>query len=112
MLGAQQAQPAKQLAAARPQSLAANQAVQCQPCGAASAPAGSRRPVRRPMQRRVVCAAAPEAPTKVVDTGLPRTAVVGVLGGGQLGKMLGQEAVSVGRAGGRGRPMHSLLACC
>lgn len=37
--------------------------------------------------------------TKVVDTGLPRTAVVGVLGGGQLGKMMAQEAVSGGTGG-------------
>ena len=28
------------------------------------------------------------------DVGLPRTAVLGVLGGGQLGKMLAMEAVS------------------
>lgn len=105
-LGAQ-TQAKQQLAAARPQSLAANQAVQAQPCGAVSAATGSRRPVRRPLQRRVTMAAAPEAPTKVVETGLPRTAVVGVLGGGQLGKMLGQEAVSVGRVG-RPRAMHSI----
>ena len=32
-------------------------------------------------------------PTAIHPAGLPRTAVVGVLGGGQLGKMLGQEAV-------------------
>ena len=38
--------------------------------------------------------------TKVVDTGLPRTAVVGVLGGGQLGKMMAQEAVSGGGGAG------------
>lgn len=50
--------------------------------------------------RAVTCTAASQAAaetaTKVVDSGLPRTAVVGVLGGGQLGKMLGQEAVSGG----------------
>lgn len=31
--------------------------------------------------------------TVVVQGGLPRAAVVGVLGGGQLGKMLAMEAV-------------------
>lgn len=107
MLGVQSAPQAKQLAAARPQSLAANQAVQMQHAGAASAPASATRPARRPLARRVTCSAASEAPTKVVETGLPRTAVVGVLGGGQLGKMLGQEAVSAGgRAGGRA--LHSI----
>ena len=41
-------------------------------------------------------------------TGLPRTAVVGVLGGGQLGKMMGQEAVSGGGAecGERATALH------
>ena len=115
MLGVQSAPQAKQLAAARPQSLAANQAVQMQHAGAASAPASAARPARRPLARRVTCSAASEAATKVVETGLPRTAVVGVLGGGLLGKMLGQEAVSAGgRAGDpaldslAGRTLHCL----
>lgn len=50
-------------------------------------------------QQAVTCQAAASqsnAPTKVVDTGLPRTAVVGVLGGGQLGKMMAQEAAKMG----------------
>ena len=34
-------------------------------------------------------------PTVVAQGGLPRTAVVGVLGGGQLGKMLATEAVRI-----------------
>lgn len=43
-------------------------------------------------------AAAPSsafAATQIIDSGLPRSSVVGVLGGGQLGKMLAQEAVRV-----------------
>lgn len=55
-------------------------------------------------QQGVTCGAASQqsdAPTKVVDTGLPRTAVVGVLGGGQLGKMMAQEAVSGGGGAAR-----------
>jgi len=35
-------------------------------------------------------------PTSITDAGLPRSAVVGVLGGGQLGKMLAQEARKMG----------------
>lgn len=64
------------------------------------APQAAKQPAhapRRVMRASVQCAAstaAGEAPTKMSDNGLPRTAVVGVLGGGQLGKMLGQEAVS------------------
>jgi phosphoribosylaminoimidazole carboxylase len=37
-----------------------------------------------------------DAPTAVAPGGLPRSAVVGVLGGGQLGKMLAQEAAKMG----------------
>ncbi|PSC69680.1 phosphoribosylaminoimidazole chloroplastic [Micractinium conductrix] len=52
------------------------------------------------MRQGVTCSAAPAAgeaaSTKVVESGLPRTAVVGVLGGGQLGKMMGQEAAKMG----------------
>ena len=35
-------------------------------------------------------------PNQNSDVGLPRAAVVGVLGGGQLGRMLAQEAVKMG----------------
>eukprot|EP00884_Botryococcus_braunii_P000738 jgi/Botrbrau1/10665/Bobra.53_2s0021.1 len=35
-------------------------------------------------------------PTLISDGGLPRAAVVGVLGGGQLGQMLAQEAIKMG----------------
>ena len=47
------------------------------------------------MRAITTCVAAPDSPSvaSVAPAGLPRTAVVGVLGGGQLGKMLGQEAV-------------------
>lgn len=50
----------------------------------------------------VRCAAAADAAGQTahaIADGFPRTAVVGVLGGGQLGKMLGQEAVSEGSLG-------------
>lgn len=75
------------------------------------------------MRQRLAVAATAAAqseasPSHVVDTGLPRTAVVGVLGGGQLGKMLGQEAVrlplercwSVGRPDGGSRRRLALLS--
>lgn len=84
---------------ARPQIVAANQAVQCQSsCASTVLP---QRHARRPtMRTNVTCQAASpageNAATKVVATGLPRTAVVGVLGGGQLGKMMGQEAAKMG----------------
>ena len=44
-------------------------------------------------------------PTIVVEGGLPRAAVVGVLGGGQLGKMLAIEAVRL-------LPPAPLEVCC
>jgi phosphoribosylaminoimidazole carboxylase len=52
----------------------------------------------RSLQLSVMANAAPNsgAPTSIGDGGLPRTAVVGVLGGGQLGKMLAQEAAKMG----------------
>eukprot|EP00887_Chlorella_sp_A99_P006268 scaffold3.g6268.t1 len=55
-------------------------------------------PARRASQLVQAAASAAEAPsdTQVTQTGLPRTAVVGVLGGGQLGKMLAQEAAKMG----------------
>ena len=85
------AQP-RQLAVARPQ-------IGITSLQATSAP--QRHARRSAMRQGVTCSAAPAAgeaaSTKVVESGLPRTAVVGVLGGGQLGKMMGQEAVSVGR---------------
>lgn len=93
--GGRLAQPRQ--AAARSQFAAGNQA-------ATTRSAGSSTP-RRTMERQqqaVTCGAAAsqsDAATKVVDTGLPRTAVVGVLGGGQLGKMMAQEAVSGGGGG-------------
>src|SRR5690349_7748727 len=49
----------------------------------------------RPHRQRVMpMAALGDDSTQITATGLPRAAVVGVLGGGQLGKMLAQEAVS------------------
>ena len=45
-------------------------------------------------------------------TGLPRTAVVGVLGGGQLGKMMGQEAVSDGAECGEHEQQSSTALHC
>ena len=105
--GGRLAQPRQ--AAARPQFAAGNQV-------ATSRSAGSSAPRRRAMaerQQAVTCQAAAsqaDAPTKVVDTGLPRTAVVGVLGGGQLGKMMAQEAVSGQAAAAALAPCASLLA--
>jgi len=95
--GGRLAQPVQ--AAARPQFAACNRV-------AAVRSAGSSAPRRRAMaerQQAVTCqatASQSDAPTKIVDTGLPRTAVVGVLGGGQLGKMMAQEAVSGPADGG------------
>jgi len=99
-------------AEARQQLVAANTTVQVQPvrhraAGHRHAPSSSRRAMRA-----VTCSAAQaagEAATKVVDSGLPRTAVVGVLGGGQLGKMMAQEAVSGGRRGGT--TVARILSC-
>ncbi len=97
--------------AARTQIAAAAPAFNTQPAGQTGVPAQQRHAARRTM-RAVSCSAASpaagETATKVVESGLPRTAVVGVLGGGQLGKMLGQEAVS----GGRRRVGWSDLAIC
>ncbi len=50
--------------------------------------------VASPPEPTAAAAAASDVPTKIASNGLPRSAVVGVLGGGQLGKMLAQEAVS------------------
>lgn len=55
--------------------------------------------VLRPAKHAVTCMATPPqpaggaGPTSISEGGLPRSAVVGVLGGGQLGKMIAQEAV-------------------
>ncbi|KAL4429623.1 hypothetical protein ABPG77_008672 [Micractinium sp. CCAP 211/92] len=85
--------------AARTQIAAAAPAFNTQPAGQTGVPAQQRHAARRTM-RAVSCSAASpaagETATKVVESGLPRTAVVGVLGGGQLGKMLGQEAAKMG----------------
>lgn len=77
------------------------------------------RPAATRRQAATTCVATPAQPTassssmddhphKIVSTGLPRTAVVGVLGGGQLGKMLAQEAVS---AKGRGAALRRDAPC-
>lgn len=44
----------------------------------------------------IAASAAALGPTHITEGGLPRTAVLGVLGGGQLGKMLAQEAAKMG----------------
>lgn len=49
--------------------------------------------------REAKCQAGARSEAVVVPGGLPRDAVVGVLGGGQLGKMLGTDAVRLGRKG-------------
>ncbi len=74
------AQPPRAGAASRPHQ---KPAAAMPPAAAASAPAGD-------------AAAAAAATARVSAAGLPRTAVVGVLGGGQLGKMLAQEAAKMG----------------
>lgn len=56
------------------------------------------RPVRPRMSQTPALAGATDSTTRVIDTGFPRTAVVGILGGGQLGKMLAQEAQKMGVA--------------
>ena len=95
------APPSKQ-AAARPQCVAANQGSQAQLCSQASAPVKrhARRAMRSPTNTCAAASGAGDAASKVNETGLPRTAVIGVLGGGQLGKMMGQEAVSCSGGGG------------
>ncbi|KDD73149.1 hypothetical protein H632_c2483p0, partial [Helicosporidium sp. ATCC 50920] len=46
--------------------------------------------------REAKCQAGARSEAVVVPGGLPRDAVVGVLGGGQLGKMLGTDAARMG----------------
>ena len=56
-------------------------------------------PSSRKDRQRIIHAMAAEAtdgPHAIVEGGRPRSAVVGILGGGQLGKMLSQEASKMG----------------
>jgi hypothetical protein len=71
---------------------------------------------------RILCKDAYELPTILVlsavvcivcsDAGLPRTAVVGVLGGGQLGRMMALAAVSDTPSRGTGSCMMSRSCAC
>ncbi|KAF8073186.1 ADE2 [Scenedesmus sp. PABB004] len=68
------------------------------PGGAAAAAAGRRRGVAAAAGAAAAERRAADPLTAVSDTGLPRTAVVGVLGGGQLGRMMALAAGNMGVA--------------